>query len=660
MNGQIKTDAQVQEELASLRCRVDELDRANRQLRQEIAEQQETMSDLRRRESLWRALLKDLPIDFWARDLNERLIIESDVKTEVWGNLMNKTLDEITHLDPATVEHWRQNNKRVLTGETITEEMEMTTPCGEWKFLRKIAAPIYVEGELQGIMGVNIDLTERQRAEKALKESEARFKSLYAMVRLMCDNVPDMVWAKDLDEKFIFANRATCQKLLSATDTDEPIGQTHQFFADRERNAHPDQPAWHTFDEICITSDEIVMKTQCPQRFDEFGYAEGKFLYLDVYKAPFWNELGEMIGTVGCGRIVTQEKEREAERQRTEVELQEIRKRYELATSAGQVWVWDWSMDNKLFNSSLIADLGYDRQDIQNELDFWDQIIHPDDQPFIETAITNHLHGMTDQFEYEYRMRPKNGDYRWFLTRGNAIRDDEDRPIRLMGVTTDITKQKQARQQLQASLQEKEVLLREVHHRVKNNLQLISSLFDLQIDCLANDQVVKILEECQSRIQAMALVHQTLYYSEYLSRINSSDYLHNLVNQLHAVYVGRLNNISLNLDIQDLSFQIDTALYCGLIISELVSNALKHAFPDNQPGRIQIQLRAEKKQVTLIVADNGIGFTADLDRIHPESLGLLLVDTFVKQLEGALVQLPGKGAIFQISFPNSIEPEQIL
>ena len=660
MNGQIKTDAQVQEELASLRCRVDELDRANRQLRQEIAEQQETMSDLRRRESLWRALLKDLPIDFWARDLNERLIIESDVKTEVWGNLMNKTLDEITHLDPATVEHWRQNNKRVLTGETITEEMEMTTPCGEWKFLRKIAAPIYVEGELQGIMGVNIDLTERQRAEKALKESEARFKSLYAMVRLMCDNVPDMVWAKDLDEKFIFANRATCQKLLSATDTDEPIGKTHQFFADRERNAHPDQPAWHTFDEICITSDEIVMKTQCPQRFDEFGYAEGKFLYLDVYKAPFWNELGEMIGTVGCGRIVTQEKEREAERQRTEVELQEIRKRYELATSAGQVWVWDWSMDNKLFNSSLIADLGYDRQDIQNELDFWDQIIHPDDQPFIETAITNHLHGMTDQFEYEYRMRPKNGDYRWFLTRGNAIRDDEDRPIRLMGVTTDITKQKQARQQLQASLQEKEVLLREVHHRVKNNLQLISSLFDLQIDCLANDQVVKILEECQSRIQAMALVHQTLYYSEYLSRINSSDYLHNLVNQLHAAYVGRLNNISLNLDIQDLSFQIDTALYCGLIISELVSNALKHAFPDNQPGRIQIQLRAEKKQVTLIVADNGIGFTADLDRIHPESLGLLLVDTFVKQLEGALVQLPGKGAIFQISFPNSIEPEQIL
>lgn len=659
MNSHPKTDTRVQEELAFLRRRVDELAQANGQLRQEIGEQQAIIHDLRRQEALWRTLLEDLPIDFWARDLNERLIIESDVKTQVWGNLMNKTLDDTTHLDPAIIEHWRQNNKRVLNGETITEEMELTTPRGEWKFLRKIAAPIYVNGELQGIMGVNIDLTERQRAEVALKESEARFKSLYAMVRLMCDNVPDMVWAKDLNKKFIFANRATCQKLLSAKDTDEPVGQTHQFFADRERNAHPDQPAWHTFDEICITSDETVMTTQRPQRFDEFGYAEGEFLYLDVYKAPFWNEHGEMIGTVGCGRIVTQEKEREAERQRTEAELREIRKRYELATSAGQVWVWDWFLDTNHHNSDLVADLGYDWQYIEDEAAFWEQIIHPDDHVILETALNNHLQHRTNYFEYEYRLRPKNGDYRWFLTRGSAIRDDDDRPIRLMGITTDITKQKQARQQLQTSLQEKEVLLREVHHRVKNNLQFISSLFDLQIDYLSNDKVVKILEECQTRIQAMALVHQTLYGSEYLSQINSSDYLHNLVNQLHVAYVGRHNHISLNLDIEDISFYIDTALYCGLIINELVSNALKHAFPNDRPGQVQIHLSTEKKRVMLTVADNGVGLPVGLNLVQPESLGLLLVDTFVKQLEGTLTRLPGKGTVFQISFPNPVEPEKM-
>ncbi|MCB0168501.1 MAG: sensor histidine kinase, partial [Anaerolineae bacterium] len=194
-------------------------------------------------------------------------------------------------------------------------------------------------------------------------------------------------------------------------------------------------------------------------------------------------------------------------------------------------------------------------------------------------------------------------------------------------------------------------------HRVKNNLQIISSLFDLQIDYLANDKVIKFLEECQSRIQAMALVHQTLYCSEYISQINSSDYLYNLVNQLHAAYVGRLNNISLNLDIQDISFQIDTALYCGLIISELVSNALKHAFPGDQPGRIQIQLQAEQNQVMLTVADNGIGFPAEVDLVQPESLGLLLVDTFVKQLEGTLTRLPGEGAVFQILFPNPVKLE---
>ncbi len=141
------------------------------------------------------------------------------------------------------------------------------------------------------------------------------YKALYRMMRLMCDNVPDMIWAKDMQKRFLFTNKALCEKLLHAKDTTEPIGKTDLHFARREREMRPNDPDWHTFGEVCLNSDAVVMETKKPQRFDEWGNVRGQFLFLDVYKAPFWNENGEMIGTVGCGRIVTEEKQLAAERE---------------------------------------------------------------------------------------------------------------------------------------------------------------------------------------------------------------------------------------------------------------------------------------------------------------------------------------------------------
>jgi two-component sensor histidine kinase/PAS domain-containing protein len=166
------------------------------------------------------------------------------------------------------------------------------------------------------------ELTALRQRVAELEQVAQRYESLYAMVRLMCDNVPDLIWAKDLEKKFLFVNRATCQKLLSASDTDEPIGKTHMFFADREQQMHPDNPNWHTFGEICTDSDAVVMASKQPARFDEFGTVQGEFLYLDVYKAPFWDEQGRVIGTVGCGRVVTKEKRIEQEHYRIMQALQ--------------------------------------------------------------------------------------------------------------------------------------------------------------------------------------------------------------------------------------------------------------------------------------------------------------------------------------------------
>ncbi len=157
---------------------------------------------------------------------------------------------------------------------------------------------------------VEIEENERKKIQEMLEESKEKYRSLYQMLRMMCDNVPDMIWAKNMENQYIFTNKAMCEKLLMAKDTNEPVGKTDMFFAMRERESHREDPKWHTFGEICRDSDDVVKKKRKEQRFGEYGNVQGKFMFLDVNKAPFLNEKGEVIGTVGCGRIVTNEKEK--------------------------------------------------------------------------------------------------------------------------------------------------------------------------------------------------------------------------------------------------------------------------------------------------------------------------------------------------------------
>ncbi len=160
---------------------------------------------------------------------------------------------------------------------------------------------------------VELKESERKKIQEMLEKSEEKYRSLYQMLRMMCDNAPDMIWAKNTENQYVFTNKAMCEKLLMAKDTNEPVGKTDMFFAMRERESHREDPKWHTFGEICRDSDDVVKKKRKEQRFDEYGNVQGKFMFLEVNKAPFWNEKGEMIGTVGCGRIITKEKEKPSE-----------------------------------------------------------------------------------------------------------------------------------------------------------------------------------------------------------------------------------------------------------------------------------------------------------------------------------------------------------
>ncbi|MFA7419619.1 MAG: PAS domain S-box protein [Melioribacteraceae bacterium] len=159
---------------------------------------------------------------------------------------------------------------------------------------------------------------EHQQKVESLKSSESNYHKLYSMMRLMSDTMPDMLWAQDRDKKFLFVNESMCKNLLNACDTFEPIGKTNLFFAQRERESHPEDPTWYTFGELCMDSDTITLKEMKPMQFNEFGNVKGKFLFLDVHKAPLFNSKGELLGIVGSARDITARREIDQELSKSE------------------------------------------------------------------------------------------------------------------------------------------------------------------------------------------------------------------------------------------------------------------------------------------------------------------------------------------------------
>lgn len=190
--------------------------------------------------------------------------------------------------------------------------------------------------------------------------------------------------------------------------------------------------------------------------------------------------------------------------------------------------------------------------------------------------------------------------------------------------------------EVKKSLYEKKVLLKEIHHRVKNNLQIISSLLNLQSNFIKDQEYLAVFRESQNRIKSMALIHEQLYQSLDLTHINFEEYMNDIVNHLIHAYASDLRRINIKKNIENVSMGIETAIPCGLIINEIISNALKHAFPDKQSGEVKIEFESVNNGYILTISDNGIGLPEDFDIEKSKSLGLKLVNMLIKQIDGTL------------------------
>jgi PAS domain S-box-containing protein len=286
--------------------------------------------------------------------------------------------------------------------------------------------------------------------------------------------------------------------------------------------------------------------------------------------------------------------------------------------------------------------------------------VHPEDAQLITRVVDAQLRGAVTDARIEYRIIRPDGSIRWISAQTYPITEPDGGVRQVTGLLSDVTERKVAEQalrertaELERLLREKDVLLAEVHHRVKNNLQRISGLMHMMAAKAHERPIRETVEELERRIQAMALVHETLYRSSNLGAVDMQTYLDRIAQaQLGAVEAAR-RAIEVDVRAPGVTLDLDGALRCGLIVSELASNALKHAFGRRRRGRIEVTLHAADGQLVLRVSDDGGRLPAEVDFASEATLGLRLVNGIAEQLGGAARRVPGPTSAIEIAFPAS-------
>jgi len=377
-------------------------------------------------------------------------------------------------------------------------------------------------------------------------------------------------------------------------------------------------------------------------------------LYLKMFIVPFPDYVSKKISY----RVVMYD---DSERLRVEKALKESEVRFSNLADKVPVLIWMFNKDQKLeyINKQRFHFTGLSaEQDGSN----WFENVHPLDVKLYKQKYRDAFR-LHKKFSIEYRLKNHNNEYHWLLETTIPRYTDEKEFLGLIGTGIDITERKKARIAIDNNLKEKELLVKEIHHRVKNNLQIVSSLLNLQSFYVKDPKILDLIKGSQERIRSMALVHEKLYRSKDLLKIDFEEYSKELISHLFQSY-RKNTNIRLKLDIQRTLLEINTAISLGLILNELVSNSLKYAFNGRKEGEISVILQHKKKnKLELVVRDDGVGFPKDFDIANSEGMGLELVESLVQQHNGSLNIIKDGKTEFQISIEMQKEkpkPDEFL
>jgi PAS domain S-box-containing protein len=547
-------------------------------------------------------------------------------------------------------------------------DYRIRTAAGNYRWFRDVGGITrhHPDGSPATITGIVIDITVSKQAEETLRATETRYRALI-------QNSSDIIRILDREGLIVYES-ASSERIL---------GYPRGYLTGKNplEYIHPDD-----IEHVKTAFREVIdgVNPSIPTEF-RIRKADGEYIWVNSIGTNLLDVPG-VNGIVITTRPIQQRKE-------AEQALRENEARLATAMDIAGLVNWEFDVATGIFTfddrfyalyATTADQEGGNRMSAET---YMKEFVYPDDRPMVLAEIKKLLATTDPAYtgQQEHRITPRDGSVRTIIARYAPVMGPDGKVIRTHGANQDITDFKLmeseirslntvleqrvkdrteallkanealeaevaqrliAEKNLQALYDEKVILLKEIHHRVKNNLQIIASLLNLQSRYIKDELSLSVIRESQNRVKAMALVHEKLYRSEDISHISLNDYIRFLGTGLFQFYDAKLRGIQFRLEIQDVNVDIDAAIPLGLILNELISNSLKYAFPDGRQGEIAIRVTKEEHTLTVLCRDNGIGIPGDLDWRDTQSLGLRLVNTLVDQLNGTVELDRSSGTLF--------------
>lgn len=467
------------------------------------------------------------------------------------------------------------------------------------------------------------------RGAAALARSEASLRELASAV----EQTADSVVITDRHGRIEYVNAAF--ETIYGYSAAQVIGQTPSLLKSGEHPAEFFATLWRT-----VVSGEAFRAVLINR------HRSGRLVHQETTITPVRGPGGEIARFVATGKDVTED------RLRTQaLKVSEARFRAILAAEPECVKVVGPSGRLLEMNPAGLVMLEADTVDEVRARPLADFVV-PQDRDAFNRLFETVIGGGSGRLEFQ--IVGLRGTRRWLETYATPLQEGaEDR--NMLAITRDISETKRTEAALRSSLREKEALLKEVHHRVKNNLQVVASLLRLEGRRVDDPSTVSVLDQMQGRIQSMALLHEALYRSGDFARVDLASYIRQLTSQIMRSASARVGSVALRLELASVMVDIDQAIPCGLIVNELASNSLKHGFPEGRTGELRIRLShpPSGSPLVLSVSDDGVGLPRDFEARRARSLGVQLVSDLARQLQGDLTIGPGPGAMFEVRFLNA-------